>query len=359
MKIAFLNIYNGSVERGAEIFVEQLATRLSINNTVCVYQTGEKNNGKYKIQQIKGIPYYPHQGPKSFSFWPLKFLYENLYHLLVLFFTLKCLPGLWRENYDWIIPVNGRWQVLICRLFRTFRRTKILVSGQAGVGFEDRWNMIVGKPDLFVALSPTAYSWAKDIYSPDRIVFIPNGVDTDKFREEKNKLHLSIKKPVVLCVSALLPYKRIELLIRAVSKLNGISLLLIGDGPLRPEIEKLGDSSLKDRFMLITHVLHDEINQYYSYAQVFSLPSRTSEAFGLVYLEALACNIPVVAPEDINRSNIIGEAGYLGDVENADEYAKLLDKALYTDFGNKPRKQAEKFSWENIAKDYEKVFEKH
>lgn len=347
MKIAFLNIYNGKIERGSEVFVQNLAMGLCKKHEITVFQTGKTKGIPYKAVQIHGIPFLPILNRRQ----------EELYHLIVLYFTLKCLPYLWREKFNWIIPINGRWQVLIIRLYRFLRGGKVLISGHAGVGFEDRWNILAGKPDIFVALTPAALSWARNIYPEQKIVYIPNGIDTDKFNPKANPTELPLPRPIILSVAALLPYKRLELLIKAVSKLEKGSLMIIGDGPLRRQITSLGDNLLKGRFQLIPHVAHEEMPGYYKGADLFSLPSRESEAFGLVYLEAMACNLPVVAPDDVNRREIIGEAGILGDLENTGNYAKLLSDALKTDFGDKPHKQAEKFSWKLITSKYEKIFD--
>src|SRR3989304_9716589 len=135
------------------------------------------------------------------------------------------------------------------------------------------------------------------------------------------------KRPLVLSVSALLPYKRIDLLIKAIAKLPGVNLLLIGDGPARVEITKLGASLLPERFFYIPHVKHNKMPIYYGAADIFSLPSKSSEAFGLVYLEAMASNLPVVAPSDDNRKFIIGKAGFLCDVNDSENYAAALSAA--------------------------------
>lgn len=346
MKIAFLNIYNGKIERGSEIFVDNLACELGKHNEITVFQTGKAEPKNYKIVQISGVPLIKVRTK----------LHEEIYHFLVLLFTLKCLPNLWKEKYDWIVPVNGRWQTVLIRLRRLFRGGKILISGHAGVGFDDRWNMVFGQPDVFVVLSPKALTWAKDIYPVNKLHYIPNGINLERFKAVDTKLSLPFGKPIILCVSALLFYKRIDLLVKAVSKLKEGNLLVIGDGPQRWKIEKLGKELLKERFRLITYVPHKEISQYYSKAQVFSLPSRESEAFGLVYLEAMASNLPIVAPDDENRRVLIGNAGYLGDVEDTGQYANLLKKAIEGNLDDKPRKRAENFSWDRIADEYEKVF---
>lgn len=342
MKIAFLNIYNGVVERGSEVFVKELASQLSLRNSVCVFQSGKTEKTSYKTQQIKGIPFISIQG--------------FLYHFLVLVFTLKCMPYLYRDNYDWIIPVNGRLQSLICRLFRVVKKNKILITGHAGVGVEDKFNIIFGRPDIFIALTPLAHKWA--IKYTANTDYIPNGVDTDQFNPVEKPIKLDLKLPVIFCSSALLPYKRVDLVIQAVSKTPNAGLLLIGDGPLNEEIDTLGKNLLPGRFLRIKHVEHDKIANYYAASSLFTLVSKASEAFGLVYLEAMACNKPIVAPDDLNRREIIGKAGIFCNPENIAEYANAIDKALKNNWGNEPRRQAEKYSWAVIAQKYEDVFKK-
>ena len=342
MKIAFLNIYNGKVERGSEVFVGELAARLFPQHEVTVFQTGNTNDAKYNIKKIQGIPYI-----KSQNFF---------YHLSVLLFTLKCLPTIFHGDFDWIIPVNGRFQAIICRIIRFIKHSKILITGHAGVGFEDRFNIIAGNPDVFIALSPKAFTWAKN-YSR-KVKYIPNGVDIDKFNPSIKPAKIDLAAPIIFCNSALLPYKRVDLTIRAVSQLKKASLLLVGVGEQKSDLVSLGIKLLGKRFRYIPYIPHDQIASYYRSSSIFTQVSRESEAFGLVYLEALACNIPIVAPNDINRKEIIGQAGLYCDPENIKEYAHSLNQALDTKWYDKPRSQAEKFSWLKIVKQYEKIMER-
>ena len=96
--------------------------------------------------------------------------------------------------------------------------------------------------------------------------------------------------------------------------------------------------------------------KYYRAADVMTMVPVHVEAFGIVYVEAMACGLPVVAVNDKVREEIVGSAGFLVDAENVDEYVKALQKALDKDWGNVPRKQAEKFSWDKIAKEYDQLF---
>jgi len=139
-----------------------------------------------------------------------------------------------------------------------------------------------------------------------------------------------------------------------VSKLSNGSLLLIGDGPNKKKLEKLGKKKLRGRFKIL-RVEYKNIAKYYRACDVFSLPVWEREAWGLVFLEAMACGLAVVAPNDEIRKEIVGNAGFLVNVEDSNCYAKYLEKASRLNWKDRPRKQAEKFSWEKIAKEYDKV----
>ena len=70
----------------------------------------------------------------------------------------------------------------------------------------------------------------------------------------------------------------------------------------------------------------------------------------------MATNLPVVATNDPVRSGIVGEAGLLVDPTDTKAYAKAIEKALNQNWEGKPREQAKKFSWDEIAKKYEDLF---
>jgi hypothetical protein len=94
----------------------------------------------------------------------------------------------------------------------------------------------------------------------------------------------------------------------------------------------------------------------YRLADVFTLVSAPYQSFEIVLLEAMATNLPVVANNDPIRQEIVGQAGILVDPNDIDSYSKLLEKALRIDWKDKPKQQAERFSWEMVAKKYEDLF---
>jgi glycosyltransferase involved in cell wall biosynthesis len=89
----------------------------------------------------------------------------------------------------------------------------------------------------------------------------------------------------------------------------------------------------------------------YRSADIFTLPSF-DEPFGLAYIEAMASGLPIVAPDDQMRRQIVGTGGILCDVTNSDIYSQALAQALKRDWGDLPRENALRFSWETIALSY-------
>ena len=100
----------------------------------------------------------------------------------------------------------------------------------------------------------------------------------------------------------------------------------------------------------------DEMPSLYRSADIFTLPSESSEAFGNVLVEAMASGLPVVVTRDPIRAEIVGDAGILVDPSDLDSYTNALSSALESGWNEKPRKQAEKFDWDKITLEYELVF---
>lgn len=300
MRILFINKYQNKVFRGAETFVYELSRRLSKNHEVDV---------------ISDVNYF----------------------------------SLLNKKYDVIIPTNGRWQVILIRKIAWLTGAKMIVSGQSGIGWDDRVNLYTF-PNVFITLSSKALNWARKVNPFVKSVYIPNGVDLDKFKIGNKGTK------TILAVGAATKQKRLDLVIKAVAKLEGINLLIAsGGGDMIEEVKRMGKEILGKRFEMVS-VPFDKMPGIYERADVFTLPSSSSESFGNVLVEAMASNLPAVATDDPIRREIVGDAGLFVDPTDTDEYAKALQKALDTNWAGGPRKQAEKFSWDEIAKSYNQLF---
>ena len=333
MKIASLNAYQENVSRGAETFVQELSKRLSQKNTVEV---------------ISGDSYHE-------SNWPVIWrVFLDPKGLQILFFTLKKLSYLWKNKFDVVIPINGGWQPALLRILTWLYGGKMIIAGQSGIGWDDKNNLWCF-PDYFVALSSYAKTWAKKINPFVATIYIPNGVDIKNFSPEGSKMKLKLKKPIIITVGALTQTKRINLTIEAVSRLRNVSLLVVGDGELRKDLEDLGQLLLPDRFAILK-LPFEEMPKAYRCGNLFTLVSEPFYSFEIAIIEALSTNLPVVVNNDPLRKEIVGDAGIFVNPEDSESYAKALERALRTDWENKPRKQAEKFSWDKVALQYEVLF---
>jgi len=332
MKIAFINYYQNKVNRGSETFVKEITFRLLATNQVDIIF------GEGKV--IKR--------------WPLLWrTFLDLQGLTILFFTLKILPTLWRGRYDVIIPLNGGWEAAIIRIITWLMGAKIIITGHSGIGWDDLNNLWCF-PDYFVALSTKALDWAKKSNPLVKIVYIPNGVDLNRFNPQGERLSVNLPVPIILCVGALTPDKRMDLVIKAVAKLNNASLLVVGEGELRGELEALGTKLLRNRFKIMK-LPYNKIPEVYRSADLFTLASTTSHSFEIVLIEAMASGLAVVANRDPIRQEIVGEAGILVDPENTLDYSEIIKKALVTNWEKKPQKQAARFDWGKISKQYENL----
>lgn len=231
-----------------------------------------------------------------------------------------------------VITTNGRLDAVLTRIWSMLHGSKLIIPGQSGFGWDDKLNLWLF-PNVFVALTQYQKQWAHKINPFVRIEVIPNGVDLTKFNPQVKPIKINKSKPVVLCVGVVDPFKRQYLL----KKASKHSVLLVGKG---------GDMQTE----------HKNMPNIYTSCDLFSYPTSPSESFGIVMLEAMASGLAVVATDDPIRREIVGDAGLFVDPTNINEYAKTLDRALNTDWKDKPRGQAEKFSWEIIAKAYEKIF---
>lgn len=308
MRIVFLNRYQNKVERGAEVFIDELVKRLSKNHDIDIF-SGEK------ADSIKAV-----------------------------------LDG----NYDIVIPVNGRMQSLKFSIARIIGKYKLLITGHSGIGRDDIWNIAVVKPDVFVALTDYMAKWAKGWAWGSRIIKISNGIDLDKFSPIGEKIEIDLPRPIILSAGALVWYKHHERVIRAVKALGYGSVLIVGQGIEKENLERIGKELLGINFKIMA-VDYKNMPKVYRSADLFTLPSWDREAFGIVYLEAMASGLPIIAPDDPARREIIGNVGVFTDVSDPEKYAKALELCLEKSWHNEPRQQAEKFSFDKVAKVYESV----
>lgn len=345
MKVAFLSFYSGETHRGVETYVHELANHLIEKEAeVVVFQNGpELKHAKYKTHSV-GLKIdwkKPADGVKFLNYrsWLIKdFTHE----------VLEQLPN----DIDVVIPTNGEWQAVLCKLWCLRNKKKMIISGQSGVGLDERINLYTF-PDAFVSLTNYQKRRSKLRNSHPKHVVIPNGVNTEVFAKAK-KLRLDLPSPIVMTASALVAMKRVDLIIHAVAGTNA-SLLIVGQGKEEEYLRKLCEQKLPGRYQIMSLAHHDIANAYKS-VDLFTFATSTWESFGIVLVEAMASGLGVVATDDPIRREIVGDAGILVDPTNIKKYSETLQEALTINWKEKSMKRAEQFSWDKIAEQYIQLF---
>lgn len=170
---------------------------------------------------------------------------------------------------------------------------------------------------------------------------VPLSIDLSQVKKPSYADRLNTRKryglgedeQVVLFAGRLVYYKGLEYLIEAVRELN-VKLLIAGDGPLRPSLEsRISDSGTASKIQILGRVSDDELAVLYSASDVFVLPSiASSEAFGLVQLEAMARGLPVIntsLPTGVPSVSLDGETGITVPPRDAQSLRNAISRIVF------------------------------
>ncbi|MFC9980732.1 glycosyltransferase family 4 protein [Gordonia sp. NPDC127522] len=203
---------------------------------------------------------------------------------------------------------------------------------------------------------------------------LPPGVDTERFAPDpvlrqrfRERLDLG-ERPTILCLSRLVPRKGQDVLIRALPLIRrtipDATLVIVGGGPYGKTLRDLAvDTGVADHVIFTGSVPADDLAAYHNIADVFAMPSRTRgrgldvEGLGIVYLEASASGVPVVAglsggaPETIEE----GVTGTAVDGTDVDAVALAIlailgDRPAAAEMGRAGRRYVvENWQWSQMA----------
>ncbi|MBN1481249.1 glycosyltransferase [candidate division KSB1 bacterium] len=196
--------------------------------------------------------------------------------------------------------------------------------------------------DKVISVSKSTARWLveKRKVSPHKVMIIPYGVNLDKFNPNvknvrREDIGLHPDDIVIGQVSRLNEQKGHTYLIQAAPKIlaqqPNVKFVLVGDGPLRVELEQhIRERDLQDNFVLLG--FRHDVPDLLPLLDVFVLPSLY-EGLPNVVLEAMACGLPVVAtPVDGTKEAVIdGETGFLVPERDPDQLAQKLLEVISND----------------------------
>jgi phosphatidylinositol alpha-1,6-mannosyltransferase len=226
-------------------------------------------------------------------------------------------------------------------------------------GHETGWAMTPGtrqalrkignNTDYLTYISEYTHKKIAKALSPDaaaRMRRIVPGVNATEFSpgnlSSGNQLRTELgwtDRPVIVCVSRLMARKGQDELIRALPKIHqtapNASLIIVGDGPYRKDLERLVKKLRLENFVHLTgKVSQTELSKWYAAGDIFAMPCRTRmggwdvEGLGIVFLEGSATGLPVIVGDSGGAVDAVidGETGYLVDGTNT---AEIADRIAY------------------------------
>lgn len=208
---------------------------------------------------------------------------------------------------------------------------------------------------------------------------LPSGVDVKRFRPDpaagariRARYGIGADQPLITCISRLVPRKGQDALIRALPAVSAaqprgaapVRLMIVGSGPRAEDLRRLAESvGVADRVIFTGAVPYGELPDHYNAATVFAMPARTRgagldvEGLGIVYLEAQACGVPVVAGDSGGAPETVidGVTGVVVDGRDTGAVAEALsgliaDPARAADMGRAGRRHVvEHWTWDAMG----------
>lgn len=222
--------------------------------------------------------------------------------------------------------------------------------------------------DAVIAISRYTRDLALEVGArPEQITLIPPGVDLPEGVAERAPASEKDRPRLVTVARLEDRYKGHDVIARALPlvrvRVPDVEWVVVGDGPLRPHLERLvASNGVQDSVRFVGSVSDAERDRWLRLADVFAMPSRlparglAGEGFGIVYLEANARGLPVVAGRVAGALDAVvdGETGLLIDADDHFEVADsisslLLDPERARALGRAGVDHSRGFAWPAIA----------
>lgn len=346
----------GGIQRYLAGITEGLAKLPGVEITVIV-PTGST------FPKIKGVTFLPQR-----FYWPiLKPAWLPLYMAVT-----KLVK---KESFDVVLCGKALFEGLLGHYIKKKTGTPFMVftyameinTWAARASTRKKLSRVLQNADGIIAINKQIAQKIEDLGADKTAIHIIYPAIDESFgkavaqaRENRATLQkYDISKPYILTVCRLIERKGVDDVIRAFAKLDqtkfpDVQLVIAGDGPARLALEKTAEQEYV-RPLFLGEIPDEDLPGLFAHADVFVLPPKQIgediEGFGIVYLEAAAAGLPIIASKSGGVPEAITQAGGGVMVEpgNPDEIAVALAKTLEKEPAAKPSSPTLS-SWEERAK---------
>jgi len=332
MRIAVLCNGYGYVQRGSERFTEQFTRHMSKwfeLNVFSVNDTMTPRRGDIRFPWRNGRAYLE------------SYLFARALH------RRDMLRG-----YDVVVNNAGPPASIWCNMVR--RRHSIPFISRARGGGREEYLSRLMRPDMMVFLTDEH----RRVICPMSLtpsVVIPNAIDPDDYRGGDTSLFDGLEKPIYFSASAFVGFKRHHLIIDAVSRLPG-TLVMAGDGELREETVRYARDMLGNRYRYMGNIEdRNMLLSAYRSSDVYVDASK-EKGFANVYLEAIACGLPLVLQDSSRFRDALGHSSavFFCNCSNTEAFAGAIETAV----GSHPSlDDIAPYTWDAIEKAWKTCLE--
>lgn len=328
--------------------VSKLKKEKFANNINIFYLNIGKNKNKIHYQTNKDLLNYTF---KSYRF-AKELIKKNNYSFIHAWFGIPCgfIAMLLKKPY--IVSLRGSDVPFYNERFKILDK----------LFFKKLSRFIWKRAKVIIANSEGLKKLAQKSALKQKIEVIYNGIDTNKFKPEKNKKIIKTLK--IICVARLIKRKGINYLLEALGDLKNEDFILtiIGDGKEKESLKKLAKNlKIRNKVKFLGSIPHQKIVKYYQENDLFILPSL-NEGMSNTILEAMACGLPIITTNTGGSSELVCRNGFIVSKTSVKELKEAIMEYIKAssslrEHGIQSRKRAEEMSWQRISNEYLNIYQ--
>ncbi len=364
------NIFVKEQVRALSKFVEKI-------DVIVPYPWGMECKRKRKYENysfdnvnVYFLKYFNPIFPLAWRFWQREWIKVETNAILDFIKNKKMKPDIIHAHYTW--PCGA-----VAVMIKKILNIPVVITEHSHTSLypklQKKDKIILGtwkNADVVIRVNQKDIPWFRQLVPETTFISIPNGYNPIRLKHvskeyAKKKLHIPENRKILFNLARLFPYKGHKYLIDAIKilleKRDDILCLIGGEGPLKKELlRQISSLGIENHVKLLGFIPDNEIHLWMNAADIFVLPSL-NEGNPTVMFEALGVGLPFVGTTVGGVPEIITSEDYglLCPPADPECLAEKILIALEKDWDReKIIKYAQQFTWENIAKEILRVYEK-